>query len=93
MTHRKPTTPGGTEISEETAERLADEAEAGFDLDDGQIVHAGRGRPSLSGEHTSPQVTFRLPAHLRVKAAERAAREGRSVSALAREALERYLAS
>ena len=53
-----------------------------------------RGRPSLTGPGTrSPQVTFRLDERSRQLAAERAAREGTTVSALAREALQRYLAS
>jgi len=57
-------------------------------------VHKQLGRPSLSGpgEH-SPRVAFRVPAELREAAERRAAREGKSVSALAREALEQYLAS
>ena len=52
------------------------------------------GRPSLSGrrEH-SPHVSFRITQELKERA-ERAAREqGTTVSTLAREALERYLAS
>lgn len=53
---------------------------------------AGRGRPSLTGRaKPSPQVTFRLPPALRVKAEARAKREGKRVSQVAREALERYL--
>lgn len=78
----------GTVITDEMAEQLADEAEAGYE------VHPGRGRPSLSGEASaSPQVTFRLTGSLRDKARARAETEGKTVSALAREALERYLAS
>lgn len=54
----------------------------------------GRGRPSLTGKaKPSPQVTFRLPPALRAKVEARAKREGRRVSEVAREALERYLAS
>ena len=59
-------------------------------------VHAkvGRGRPSLTGKaKASPQVTFRLPPRLRAKAEARAKREGKRVSEVAREALERYLVS
>lgn len=59
-------------------------------------VHAkmGRGRPSLTGQAAqSPQVTFRLPPDLRARAAARAKREGKPVSEVAREALERYLVS
>ena len=54
----------------------------------------GRGRPSLTGEpRHSPRVTFRLDPAARQKAAERAEREGKTVSELARDALKRYLAS
>lgn len=52
----------------------------------------GRGRPSLTGEPArSPQVTFRLAPELRQKAEEFAAREGKRVSDVAREALEDYV--
>ncbi len=50
------------------------------------------GRPSLTGGRGhSPQVTFRLPEQLHREAVDAAEREGVTVSALAREALERYL--
>jgi hypothetical protein len=58
-------------------------------------VHAktGRGRPSLTGGgSTSPQVTFRLPPALREEAEAQAREEGTKVSAVARKALEEYLA-
>ena len=58
------------------------------------VLEKRAGRPSLTGkaEH-SPQVTFRIPPEMKAKA-ERAAREkGTTVSNLAREAFERYLAS
>ncbi|MEQ4207973.1 hypothetical protein ABN028_31230 [Actinopolymorpha sp. B17G11] len=62
---------------------------------DGQanVVKAGRGRPSLGGQGRSPQVTFRAPPSLRAQAEERAARDGKTVSQLAREAFEMYLTS
>lgn len=53
--------------------------------------HVGRGRPSLSGSSASPQVTFRLSAQLRERMERRAASEGKRVSEIAREALERYV--
>ena len=53
----------------------------------------GRGRPSLGGQGRSPQVTFRAPPALRAMAEEQAARDGKTVSQLAREAFEMYLAS
>ncbi|MGH3901519.1 MAG: hypothetical protein ACRDTA_25355 [Pseudonocardiaceae bacterium] len=50
------------------------------------------GRPTLSGGRThSPQVTFRIPDQLHRQAVDAAEREGKTVSALAREALEQYL--
>ncbi len=56
-------------------------------------VRASRGRPSLSGRggSQSPQVTFRLTPELREKAERRARAEGKRVSDIAREALERYV--
>lgn len=82
-------TKGGTILSDETVARLADEAEAGYDLTKARRV----GRPSLDGnrEH-SPHVSFRAPASLRAKAEQRAAAEGKTVSQVAREAFEKYLA-
>jgi len=68
-----------------TDERAAEIAE--------ETLRRRRGRPSLAGdEETSPRVSFRVPEQLRRTADERARREGRTVSDLAREALERYLA-
>lgn len=46
------------------------------------------GRPSLAGSGTAPTVAFRVPPELRERAEQLAAKEGKSVSALAREALE-----
>ena len=61
-----------------------------------QIVQDARraaGRPSLTGlgKH-SPQVSARVPPELRDAAERQARREGKSVSQLIRELLERYLA-
>ena len=58
-----------------------------------ELVEAARkapGRPSLA-KGTSPSVAFRLPPELRARAAEIAASEGKTVSQLAREALEARL--
>src|SRR5690606_19619452 len=59
----------------------------------GGVTKQGRGRPSLGGQGRSPQVTFRAPPALRAAAEERAARDGKTVSQLAREAFELYLHS
>ncbi len=63
-------------------------------IDEGRVpVPTGRGgRPSLTGENAhSPRVSFRVPEELRERAKARAAQEGKTVSALAREAFEQFL--
>jgi predicted HicB family RNase H-like nuclease len=92
-----PETPIGPDVSlDQDDVRLADgtrlTAEAAS-----QIVEDARraaGRPSLTGpgKH-SPQVSARVPPELRAAAERQASREGKSVSQLIRELLERYLAS
>jgi predicted HicB family RNase H-like nuclease len=73
----------GRRITEKKAEDIAEQT----------LEKVGRGRPSLTGARTrSPQVSFRAPGELRAQAEARAAREGKTVSQLAREALERLLA-
>jgi predicted HicB family RNase H-like nuclease len=61
-----------------------------------QIIQDARraaGRPSLTGQGKhSPQVSARVPPELRDAAERQARREGKSVSQLIRELLERYLA-
>jgi predicted HicB family RNase H-like nuclease len=55
-------------------------------------VRRSGGRPSLSGAAArSPQIAFRVPPEVRNRAAEVAAKEGKTVSQLAREALEARL--
>ncbi len=58
-----------------------------------ELIEASRkpGRPSLADEGPSPSIAFRLPASLRQRAEEIAAQEGKTVSELAREALEKRL--
>lgn len=72
----------GRRITVEYAEHAAEEA----------LTIARPGRPTLGnpGQH-SPRVSFRVPEQIRRRAEQRAAAEGRSVSEIAREALERYL--
>ena len=51
-------------------------------------------RSSLSGQATaSPQIVFRVPSAVRDRAAEVAAREGKTILQLAREALEDRIAT
>ncbi len=60
-----------------------------------RLIGASRkpGRPSLAEEGPSPSIAFRVPASLRDQAEEVAAREGKTVSQLAREALEDRIAA
>ena len=72
--------PSGQRLTNEVADEIVAE------------VRAKSGRPSLGKAGTrSPAVAFRLPAELRAKAEQLAAAEGKTVSALAREALEARL--
>lgn len=84
-------TSGGDLLTEADVEALADEAEAGYDLSKARWV--GGGRPSLGRRGTSPRIGFRASPELDEAARRRAKAEGKSVSAMAREAVERYVAS
>ena len=80
----------GTHLTKKVIEELADEAERGYDLSKArrQIVRAGR--PSLDkGE--SPRISYRLTGNLYKRAKARAKSEGRTISEIARDALERYV--
>ena len=85
-----PRTKSGRVITDEVADRIADEIESQEDF----VWTRKRpvGRPSLDGNSASPRVSFRVPRALYDSAAERAIEEERTVSAIAREALEMYLA-
>ena len=77
----------GERLTEARAEELARET-----LDEARRRNLIPGRKSLSGGTThSPRIQFRVPQDLRAEAERRAAAEGKSVSVLAREALEHYL--
>ncbi len=83
----------GQPVTNDYLERLADELEQDEVLPAGTTVEFQvRGRPSLTAPgEKSPAVHFRVPANLRSAVEQRARREGKSVSALARDALERYV--
>jgi hypothetical protein len=72
----------GQRITEERAQEMAEYA----------LKQVRRGRPSLtSPARHSPQVSFRVPADLAKRANELADRQGKTLSELGREALERYV--
>ena len=85
---KPPRSKSGVPITDELAEQLADEAEAGYQLTPAKRI----GRKSLGGAAgTSPRVNFRMTAELQARAPARAAQEGKTVSEIAREALEQYV--
>jgi hypothetical protein len=83
-------TASGETLTEGDVEAIADEIES----DEPVVFTAVRpvGRPSLDGHGASPRLSFRIPRELYDAAAERAIEEERTVSAVAREALEKFLA-
>lgn len=83
-----PRSKSGVPITDELAEQLADEAEAGYELTPAKRV----GRKSLNGgDGKSPRVNFRMTTELQARAEAQAEREGKTVSEIAREALEQYV--
>lgn len=97
MSDRKPPrittdTPIGEDIDLEREDiRLADGTRLNREIADGIVeqVRRASGRPSLSGKAaTSPQIAFRVAPSVRDRAAEIAARQDKTLSQLAREALE-----
>ena len=72
----------GTRLTEQRAAEIVDE------------VRRRGGRPSLTGEAAaSPRIAFRVTPGVRDRAAQIAAREGKTISQLAREALEARVAT
>jgi predicted HicB family RNase H-like nuclease len=72
----------GTRLTEQRAAEIVEE------------VRRRGGRPSLTGEAAvSPRIAFRVTPGVRDRAAQIAAREGKTISQLAREALEERVAS
>lgn len=82
----------GMKLSKATVEKLASEAEAGYDLSKAKRQRVGPGRPSLA-EGESPRISYRVAPALFDRAKKRAKAEDRTVSEVAREALQKYVAS
>lgn len=80
---------GGAELTPNAINRLADEAEAGYDLD--RATRRRRGRPSLGPAGESPKVQIRLDVDLANALRKLAAKENRSLSEIARSALREYV--
>ena len=79
--------PDGRRLTDELAEQIAQEALAAARR---RNLIPGRKSLTAPGEH-SPVVRFRLPEQLHQALEERAAQEGKTLSKVAREALEEYL--
>ncbi len=80
----------GRPLSDADLDRLAREADAGFDP---ARLRPRRGRPWLDADATehSPRMTVRVPARLRDRVHARAVSEGRTVSEVLRALLEEYV--
>lgn len=85
-THGK--TASGKPITDELVERLADKAEAGYDVD--QIMRRRAGRPPLGSGPASVE-SVRLEPELRDALLERARRDHETTSSVIRKALRKYL--
>jgi predicted DNA binding CopG/RHH family protein len=81
----------GTKLSKAAVDKLASEAEAGYDLSKAKRQRVRPGRPSL-GVGESPRITYRVAPALFERAKKKAASEGRTVSEVARDALQKYVA-
>ncbi|CCM64021.1 MULTISPECIES: CopG family transcriptional regulator [Candidatus Microthrix] len=85
-------TESGAPITDQMIERLADEAEAGFDVDEILARRGKRGRPRL-GSAPSTVESVRLDPQLKQRLATRAKDEGVPVSEVIREALRQHLSA
>jgi hypothetical protein len=85
-THGK--TANGVPITDELIEKLAKEAEEGFDVD--EILRRRRGRPAM-GSGPAKVESVRLDPELRNALSERARLDDEATSTVIRKALRRYL--
>ena len=84
------TTKSGKAVDDRVIEALADEAEAGYDVDEVIARRGKRGRPPL-GAGPSTVESVRLDPELRERLARRAEADGVPVSEVIREALRHHL--
>ena len=83
-------TGSGKPIDDDLIEKLAGEAEAGYDVDEIIARRGKRGRPRL-GAALSTVESVRLDPELKERLARRAQKEGVPVSEVIREALRHHL--
>jgi hypothetical protein len=82
-------TRSGTKLTKKVVDALAEEAERGYDLTKAKRVRMGR--PALGDTGTSPRVQIRVDPQLANALKQRARKEHRSVSEIARTALREYV--
>ena len=82
-------TVNGVPITDQLLEKLAKEAEAGYDVE--EILRRRRGRPPMGSGPASVE-SVRLDPELRGALADRAKRDGEATSSVIRKALRQYLA-
>jgi hypothetical protein len=80
----------GVPTTDELIEKLAKEAEVGFDV--GEILRRRRGRPPM-GSGPAKVESVRLDPELRESLAQRARRDDEATSSVIRKALRQYLAT
>ena len=85
-------TKSGTPITDELIERLAAEAERGYDPDEIIARRGRRGRPTL-GRGRSTVESVRLDSELKERLVQRAEADGVPVSEVIRDALRHHLAA
>jgi hypothetical protein len=85
-THGK--TASGIPITDELVDKLADKAQAGYDVD--EMLRRRGGRPPIGSAAASVE-SVRLDPELREALAERARRDHETTSSVIRQALRRYL--
>jgi hypothetical protein len=88
---RYPRTAAGDELTPDVIDALAAEAERGYDLSKAKRVFVGR--PPLADGETMGRIAVRVTNDELNRLRKRAEAEDRTISDLAREALERYLDS
>lgn len=81
---------GSVELTDTLIEKIAREAEAGYDFSQARRIYRSRGRPGLSGAGVSPRIEFRAPEAVYRLARERAQRSGETLSAVMRKLLLEY---
>jgi hypothetical protein len=81
-------TAGGEPITDELVEKLAEEAEAGYDVD--EMLRRRVGRPPI-GSAAAAVVSVRLEPELQEALAVRAERDHETASSVIRKALRQYL--